>query len=227
MTRLLTAAVAGLLAAATASAGITTVTQAHEGWGGPTFDFTQTRTVGGTDYFGWDPLTIDASWSSGTFTFDITMPRALTGGDNFDLVIDWNNDGVDSNGDFLVHYAAGNFASGGWDSQWDAKVYSSGWQHAGSNGLADLTQTTVNGSTSDQQNFQVSFAGNSDISYQWLSPLGDEGFPESWTGEAAVISFWNGGDPSDNVPVLVPAPGAVLLGLMGCGAIGAFRRRLA
>lgn len=219
-------AIAGVTVLSTPAAATTVVTEGSEGWGGPSFDFTDTQTVGGTDYFGWDPLDIDASWSAGTFNFDISMPRTLTGGDNFDLVIDWDNDGVDSDGDFLIHYANDNGLSGGWDidSGWDAKVYSAGWIHAGSNGLADLSSTipslNVTASTSDDRNFSIAFDGSSSISYQWLSPLGDEGFPESWTGEAVVIGFWNGASPDDNVPVNVPvsAPGA--LALMGTALAG-------
>lgn len=214
------------------AANATTITEGSEGWGGPAFDFTNTRTANGTDYFGWDPLKIDAEWNNGTFNFDINMPRQLTGGDNFDLVIDWNDDGVDSDGDFLVHYANnGSSAGGGWDAVWDAKTYTSGsWQHAGSGGLGDLTQPNVTASTSDKENFQISFDGNSDISYQWLSPLGDEGFPESWTGEAVVIGFWDGGSASDNVSVAasstsVPLPATAVLFGAGLLGLAAFRRR--
>jgi hypothetical protein len=214
-----------------ALAGTKTFTEGYEGWGSSTtFDFTQIRTSGGTDYFGWDPLEIDASFSGGQFVFDISMPRALTGGDNFDLVIDWDNDGVDSDGDFLVHYANnGSSAGGGWDGVWDAKSYSGNWQHIGGDGLDDLTQTTISASTSDQRNFEISFAGSNDITYQWLSPLGDEGFPESWAGEAVVISSWDGADPDTNTAVAVPLPAAAWAGMAllgGMGGVAGLRRKL-
>jgi hypothetical protein len=224
--------VGGFTLASGANAASTTVTKGAEGWGGPTFNFTQTRTENGTDYFGWDPLQIDGSWSSGTFSFDISMPRALSGGDNFDLVIDWNNDGVDSDGDFIVHYANnGSSASGGWDGVWDAKRRQSGtWQHIGPNGLDDLTQTDVSASTNDDKNFSIAFDGTEDISFQWLSPMGDDGFPESWTGEAVIIGFWDGSLPGDNVAVEaseaadVPTPATLPLIAAGVLSLLAIRR---
>jgi hypothetical protein len=226
--------ISGLAFASGANAAATTVKTGTEGWGGATFDFTKTQAVGGTDYFGWDPLEIDGSWSGGTFSFDISMPRALSGGDNFDLVIDWDNDGVDSDGDFIVHYANnGSSAGGGWDGVWDAKSHQSGnWQHIGNNGLADLTQTNVAAGTSDNKNFSIKFDGTEDISYQWLSPMGDEGFPESWTGEAAIIGFWDGSSPEDNVLVEasageaadVPTPATLPLMAAGLLSLLAIRR---
>jgi hypothetical protein len=88
----------------------------------------------------------------------------------------------------------------------------------------------VNASTSDQRNFEVSFDGTSDISYQWLSPLGDDGFPqeENFVGEAVVIGFWDGGDPADNIAVRatsVPLPASFALFGVGLFGLAALRRR--
>jgi hypothetical protein len=233
-TRLFAAVIlSGLLAPSAAVA--TSVTSGAQGWGGSAFDFTQAQTVDGAEYFGWNPLTIDAGWSNGTFTFDITMPRELTGGDNFDLVIDWNNDRVDSDGDFIVHYA-NNGANNGWDGIWDAKSHVNGnWSHIESEGLGDLP-ITVDATKLNDRQFQISFDGDSDISYQWLSPLGDDGFPEGWTGGAVIIGFWDGDSADDNIPVPVSAsaaanpsevPEPATLALLGAGltVIGLVARR--
>ena len=194
-----------------------TFTEGHQGWGGPLFDFTQTQNVDGTDYFGWDPLEISVSLTGGMFSFDISMPRALTGGDNFDLVIDVNNNQMDDAGDFLVHYA-NNAPVDGWVDAWDAKVHDgSTWVHQ------DPLPAGVSATQIDGKNYNVSFdasiVGGGPFSYAWLSPLGDDGFPESWTGEAVVVSNWQPGDY-----VTVPGP-ASLAAFLGLGGLTASRRR--
>jgi len=208
--------VAVLAIANVALADTATITQGYEGWcSGVLFDFTQTR----EGYFGWDPLTISADYSASAFNFDITMPRDLSGGDNFDLVIDVNNNGTDDSGDFLVHYA-NNAPVDYWLNTWDAKTYQSGsgWVHQ------DALPTGVTATRTDAKHYNVTISdaagGGNPISYAWLSPLGDEGFPASWCGEAVIISTWG---PGGYVEV-VPEPATLSLLALG-GAFALIRRR--
>ena len=205
-----------LAGVAMASANTFTTSEGYKGWGGSeTIDFTQTVTVDGTDYFGWNPLTVESSYAGGQFIFDITMPRALTGGDNFDLVIDHNNNNMDDDGDFLIHYA-NNAPVNYWVTAWDAKVYNGGWNHQ------DLLPTGVSASKIDASNYQVtidpSLIAGDTFKFAWLSPLGDEGYPEGWTGEAVIISNWSSGNYAQAASAAVPVPAAVWL--LGSGLLG-------
>lgn len=222
--------IACVLTAGPALAGTQVITDAHEGWGSSTtFDFTQTQTVGGVDYFGWDPLTINGYYSGGMYNFDISMPRGLTGGDNFDLVIDADNNDI---GDFLIHYSNnGSAAGGGWLGVWGWKVgTNSGGYSSPQNVPASGVSYSITGyDGSNARDFSISFdqnelaLGNS-IQYAWLSPLGDEGFPQSWPGEAAIINNWTDGTSEGWTSVVVPVPPAAALGLVGMAGVGVIRR---
>lgn len=223
------AAVAMLATVSTAQAGTQTIEKAFEGWGASTqFDFTQVQTVDGVDYFGWNPLVVDGKYQGGKFLIDIMLPKALSGGDNFDFVVDADNSKTDSDGDFLFHYA-NNGPVGSWtdSDKIMAKNYNSGWG-APENDLpsgASLTEI-------DADEFRIEIDGSlvsGDLSYAWLSPLGGVPPQFGWTGEAAVISTWNNSNLPDNgfATVAVPSPSAALAGLALIGSTLLTRRRQA
>jgi len=167
--------------------GSDSATEAYEGSNTTdTFDFTQVRTGSDeNDYFGWDPLTFTRSLNSdGDMIFEISAPAPLDDNpSNFDLVLDVDGDGTP---DFLVYYHNDPNAKLPNANNWGSKTYSGGY--GPESPVVPNVTTAVDGS---QKNFTITVDSSeltgSEVRSAVQMFVSDEGFPESWSSESALI----------------------------------------
>jgi len=184
------------------------ITEAHEGYGGGLFDFTEEIIVNTVPYFGWDPLTITKVYHYDcTVEFIIDMPRELgEAPDNFDLVFDAN---ADNDPDWLIHWYFDTSKEpigthwafkdghdpGGWLGKWGDYQALPSWIQASPDTSPCKTFSII--IDSDKLGNDNGKADDCGLPYRFFlqAPLSDQGYPESWTGEVALITFPEAANP--------------------------------
>lgn len=188
---------------------IITITEGYEGYGGELFDFTKVETIDSTEYFGWDPLIITKNHDMEcNVVFTIVAPEGIDETpENFGMPFDTDCDGVM---DWQIQYHA-DPASEDRDFRW---AYSPMVDTDG-DGVVDTYKKDVGApprnwdplpswieATKDGKTFTIKIdsdkLGNNNgkaddcgLSYRFglFMVENDDGYPESWSGEAAIIVY--------------------------------------
>lgn len=160
----------------------TSVTQGTEGWDGSEFNFTQTRTADGEDYFGWDSMSVEKRFSDGDYVMEITVPQGIENPpENFWMEVDQDGDGTD---EWQVKYHADTSEIPG---HWGFRTHDEGWEKTTTN-LPSYLEVSENNQKTFTLRIDASQVGKS-FDYNLWAVESDEGFPESWSGEAVIVGL--------------------------------------
>ena len=177
------------------------VTEGHEGWAEPVFDFTRPLQYKNDTYFGWDPLVLTKKHTFGCkVEFIIEVPQGMENGtqENFWAEIDADNDSTADwqfsfHSNLADHYPKDywSFRENGEDG-WGPHIALPSWI-VGENIDWKKFKITIDSDRLGNDNGRADDCGLP-YGFALFAVEGDEGFPESWPGECVVVDVKNARD---------------------------------